>query len=50
MKRIHFNHSNIYIKIVLFEIDNEKFGNEVSSRLIYIAFLQCMYLSNKCLV
>lgn len=50
MKRIHSNHSNIHIKIVLFEVDNEKFENEVSSRLIYIAFLQYMYLSNKCLV
>lgn len=35
MKRIHSNHSNIHIKIVLFEVDNEKFENEVSSRLIY---------------
>lgn len=50
MKRIHSNHSNIHIKIVLFEVDNEKFGNEDSSTLIFIAFLQCMYLSNKCLV
>lgn len=40
MKRIHSNHSNIHIKIVLFEVDNEKFENEVSSRLIYI-LLSC---------
>lgn len=39
MKRIYFNYFNIYIKIVLFEVDNEKFENEVLLRLIYIVFL-----------
>lgn len=39
MKRIYFNYFNIYIKIVLFEVDNEKFGNEDLLILIYIVFL-----------